>query len=102
MRDGLTSRGRSSTGGRNGEVYPPREDTFLLLPFARVPACARVLEVGTGAGRVALAAARGGARVIATDLNRRALGPLRQRAIAEGLDVSVVRTDLARGLGRYE
>ena len=102
MRDGLTARGRPSAGGRNPEVYPPREDTFLLLPFARVPSRARVLEVGTGAGRIALAAARAGARVVATDLNRRALGPLRQQAIAEGLDLSVVRTDLARGLGRFD
>lgn len=102
MRDGHTPRGPPSTGRRDGEVYPPREDTFLLLPFARVPARTRVLEVGTGAGRIALEAARCGARVVATDLNRRALEPLRQRAIAEGLDLSVVRADLARGLGRFD
>ena len=96
------SRGRPPTGGGDGDIYPPREDTFLLLPFARVPAGARLLEVGTGAGRLALEAARGGARVVATDLNRRALGPLRRRALEERLDVSVVRTDLARGLGRFD
>ena len=102
MRDGRTARDRPPGGGLDGEVYPPREDTFLLLPFARVPAQARLLEVGTGAGRIALEAARGGSRVVATDLNRRALVPLRQRALEEGLDLSVVRTDLAHGLGRFD
>ena len=95
-------RGRTPDRGPDGEVYPPREDTFLLLPFARVSAPARVLEVGTGAGRIALEAARGGSRVVATDLNRRALVPLRERALEEKLDLAVVRTDLARGLGRFD
>ncbi len=83
-------------------VYPPREDTFLLLPFAAVPPHRRVLEIGTGAGWVALAAARAGARVVATDRNPAALRGLRTAARAESLDLEVVRTDLARGLGRFD
>ena len=61
-----------------------------------------LLEVGAGAGVAALIAARSGARVVATDLNPYALRRLRQRASDEGLDVNVVRTDLARGLGRFD
>ena len=83
-------------------MYPPREDTILLLPFARVPARSRFLEVGTGAGLAALAAARCGARVVATDLNPHALERLRERAREERLDLALVRTDLARGLGRFD
>jgi release factor glutamine methyltransferase len=82
--------------------YPPREDSFLLLPFAHVPVGARVLDVGTGSGLLALAAARAGARVVATDLNPFALRHVRRLASAEALDVSLVRTDLARGLGRFD
>ncbi len=85
-----------------GSFYPPREDTFLLVPFARVPAGSSLLEIGTGAGLLALEASRAGARVVATDLNPWALRHLRARARAEGLPVSVVRTDLAAGLGRFD
>ena len=102
MRDALTARPRRSPDRFDGEVYPPREDTFLLRPFARAPPGSRLLEIGTGSGEIALAAARGGARVIATDLTRRALVPLRRRAIEASLDLEVVRADLARGLGRFD
>ena len=90
--------------GRSGlpAVYPAREDTFLLLPFATVARGSRVIEVGAGTGLAALAAARGGARAVATDLNPHALRLLRQRARSENLPLEVVRTDLARGLGRFD
>jgi release factor glutamine methyltransferase len=83
-------------------VYPPREDSLLLLPFAEATAGERVLEVGCGAGSAALTAARRGARVVATDRNRAALTYVRDRAVDEGLRVDVVRTDLARGVGRFD
>ena len=83
-------------------VYPPREDSLLLLPFAQVPARSSVLEVGAGAGLASLAAARAGARVVATDRNPYALRRLRERARAEALNVEAVRADLARGLGRFD
>jgi release factor glutamine methyltransferase len=83
-------------------VYPPREDSQLLLPFAEVPPRTLLLEVGAGAGLAALAAARRGARVVATDLNPYALRRLRARARSEKVDLALVRTDLARGLGRFD
>jgi release factor glutamine methyltransferase len=84
------------------QVYPPREDTWLLVERARVGPGVRVLEIGAGTGLAALEAARSGARVVATDLNRRALVELRERAVREGLELDAVRTDLARGLGRFD
>jgi len=98
----------SSRAGRPGHsdgeaaVYPPREDTQLLLPFAEVPPNTLLLEVGAGTGLAALTAARRGARVVATDLNPHALRLLRRRARAERVDLELVRTDLARGLGRFD
>ncbi len=95
-----TGEGEASLG--EAAVYPPREDTLLLLPFAEVTADTLFLEVGCGAGLVALTAARRGARVVATDLNPHALRRLREQARAEGVELTLVRTDLARGLGRFD
>ena len=83
-------------------VYPSREDTLLILPFAEVASGTLFLEVGCGAGLAALTAARRGARVVATDVNPHALRRLRALARAEELDIALVRTDLARGLGRFD
>ena len=83
-------------------VYPAREDTFLLLPFARVRRGTTFLEVGTGSGTIALEAARRGARVVATDRNPHALRHLAHLSRAENLGIESVRTDLARGLGRFD
>lgn len=52
----------------------------------------RVLDVAAGSGNAALAAARRGARVIASDIARVALERARQRADAEGL---ALHTELA-------
>jgi release factor glutamine methyltransferase len=90
------------TGRSSEPVYPPREDSLLLVPFARVARGSSLLEVGAGGGLAALEGARGGARVVATDLNPYALRRLRQRAQEERLPIDVVRTDLARGLGRFD
>jgi release factor glutamine methyltransferase len=87
---------------RPRSVYPEREDTLLLLPFARNLRNGAVLDIGTGNGRLALEAARNGARTVATDLNPEALRHLGNRARAERLRIGLVRTDLARGLGRFD
>jgi release factor glutamine methyltransferase len=85
-----------------GPIYPAREDSALLLPYARVAAGSTLLEIGAGSGVATLEAARHGARVVATDLNPFALRSLRARARAEGLRIATVRTDLAAGLGRFD
>ncbi|MHB8352523.1 MAG: HemK2/MTQ2 family protein methyltransferase [Thermoplasmata archaeon] len=98
----MTGLHRSRPASGAARIYPPREDTFLLLPFTRVRAGSTLLEIGTGNGLLALTAARRGARVVATDVNRSALRELHQRAIEEQLDLQVLRSDLARGLGRFD
>lgn len=97
--------GHVTPGARDASsppVYPPREDSELLVRFAKLPGAARILEVGCGSGVASLAAARTGARVVATDLNPGALRRLALRAASERLRVEVVRTDLAAGLGRFD
>ncbi len=85
-------------------VYPPQEDSWLLAAAAaRAARGLSVLELFAGSGVAALAAARAGARrIVATDLNPHALRALRQAARRARLPLGVVRTDLARGLGRFD
>lgn len=88
--------------GPGPQVYPPREDTELLVPFALASGRSRFLELGVGSGRVVLCAAAAGARAAGTDLNPQALRWVRAEATRLGLRVELVRADGLRGLGRFD
>ncbi|WP_240796418.1 HemK2/MTQ2 family protein methyltransferase [Streptomyces sp. RFCAC02] len=79
-------------------VYRPQDDTSLLLEALvreRLATGARVLDVGTGSGALALAAARlGSARVTAVDASRRAVLTARINALLARRRVRVHRGDL--------
>lgn len=66
--------------------------------LAQLPPGARVLELGTGAGFWALAAARAGHRVTATDLPEVPLDAPRAAAARLGLSVRFVASDLFEAL----
>jgi len=76
------------------QVYPPREDTYLLAWAAMTEAGGSdlVLEVGTGSGHISRVLQESGIRVIATDINPHAVKTARSQGLA------VVRADLFRGL----
>lgn len=78
----------------DSSVYAPAEDTDLVLSGLFVRRGARALEVGTGRGDIALALARRGARVEATDVNPAAVAVAAARAQGEGLQVRFFVGDL--------
>jgi|YelNatPaOPRAMG01_1025707.scaffolds.fasta_scaffold33690_4 release factor glutamine methyltransferase len=85
-------------------IYPPSEDTMLLLDCVReYPPSA--LEVCCGAGLVSLKLAKGGTKVIASDLDLRACNNTLHNAKINNLHhlVNVVRTDLCSGIrGKFD
>ncbi|MFF3942426.1 HemK2/MTQ2 family protein methyltransferase [Streptomyces phaeofaciens] len=78
-------------------VYAPQHDTELLaraLDREHLSAGAAVLDMGTGAGALALAAARRGAHVTAVDRTYRAVLAARLNARLARLPVEVLHGDL--------
>lgn len=95
----MTARNDSEAGSvlAPWRVYTPQHDTELLtqaLNREHVPAGAAVLDMGSGAGALALAAARRGANVTAVDTTYRAVLATRLNARLAGLPVEVLHGDL--------
>jgi release factor glutamine methyltransferase len=78
-------------------VHRPISDTWMLAENMRAEIHAgrrRVVDVCTGTGALAIAAAREGAEATAVDLSRRAVACARANAALNGVRVEVVRGDL--------
>lgn len=84
-----------------GEVYPPQEDSLLLIDAmteAGLAPGARVADLCTGSGVVAIAAASEGAEVTAFDICPKAVQRSRQNALTAGVSVDVHRGSWARAV----
>lgn len=78
-------------------VFQPRSDTWMLVDAVRAlapPPGAKVLDLCTGSGVIAVAAAMLGASVTAVDISRRALVSAWLNARANGVRVRPRRGDL--------
>jgi release factor glutamine methyltransferase len=87
------------------EVLIPRPETERLVELAleRLPlgAPARVLELGTGSGAIAIALAseRPGLAIVATDVSEAALALARRNARDHGVEIAFVLSDWFDALG---
>lgn len=85
----------------NEEVYPPNEDSFLLLDCMKVGKGSYVLDMGTGTGILAIKAILlGASKVVAIDINPFASRCALRNVISKGLksQISVLTGNLFSSL----
>ncbi len=80
------------------EVYPPSEDSILLIESLEVSADERVLEVGCGSGVVSIHCAKNRCIVTAGDINLKAVELTRKNARNNDVRIDVVETDVYSGV----
>ena len=76
------------------EVYPPSDDSILLIESLDVVPGEKVLEVGCGSGVVSIHCAKNGCYVTAVDVNPRAVELARRNSVANGTDIRVLESDV--------
>lgn len=85
------------------EVYPPSEDSILLVESLEIRPYEKVLEVGCGSGVVSIHCARNGCKVTAVDVNPRAVELTRMNAEANNVGIDVFESDVYENVkGRFD
>ncbi len=85
------------------DVYPPCDDSILLIRSLEIVPGMDVLEVGCGSGVVSIHAALEGARVTSVDINPKAVALTRANAERMGAELDVRESDLFSNVeGRFD
>ena len=75
-------------------VYEPAEDSYLLIKALEIKGNENVLDMGTGCGIIALHLAKKGCRVVAVDINEKAIENAKKNAKANGLKIDFRKSNL--------
>jgi release factor glutamine methyltransferase len=87
----------------DSDVYPPSDDSILLIGSLDVRKGERILEIGCGSGVVSIHCARNGCDVTAGDINPKAVELTRKNASLNGVDIDVFETDVYSAIeGRFD
>ncbi|MBO5547664.1 MAG: methyltransferase [Candidatus Methanomethylophilaceae archaeon] len=85
------------------DVYPPSDDSILFIQSLNVKNGERVLEIGCGSGVVSIHCAKNGCVVTSGDINPKAVELTRRNAAENGVDITVVETDVYSNIeGRFD
>ena len=86
------------------DVYPPCDDSILLIRCLEVRPDMEILEIGSGSGVVSIHAALEGARVTSVDINPKAVALTRTNAERMGAELTDVKeSDLFSNVeGRFD
>ena len=76
------------------DVYPPSDDSILLIESLEVKSGERILEIGCGSGVVSIHCAKNGCSVTAVDINPSAVECTKENAQLNGVDIDVRLSDL--------
>ena len=76
------------------EVYPPSDDSILLIESLDIRKGEKVLEIGCGSGVVSIHCAVNGAVVSCGDINPHAVELTRRNALKNNVDLDVRDTDV--------
>jgi release factor glutamine methyltransferase len=85
------------------DVYPPSDDSILLIESLDVKQGEKILEVGCGSGIVSIHCALNGCAVTSGDINPKAVELTRRNFEANHLSSDVVETDVYSAIeGRFD
>ncbi len=85
------------------DVYPPSDDSILFIQSLNMRNGERVLEIGCGSGVVSIHCAKNGCVVTSGDINPKAVELTRRNAAENGVDITVVETDVYSNIeGRFD
>ena len=76
------------------DVYPPSDDSILLIESLKVRSGEMILEIGCGSGVVSIHCAKNGCMVTSVDINPSAVECTRENAQLNNVDIDVRESDL--------
>ena len=76
------------------KVYPPDEDTFLLLTYSFPVIQGKVLELGAGSGYISLILKKAGFDIDASDISKDSINTINKNSKLNNLNFPVIHSDL--------